>query len=220
VKWPPSSRLSEMYLCKLGCIISCGNITVVYVKHLQRNFAWVELRPAQICNKYLSEGRLELARIDLAIPPHPHVKTLHISWVLFLTEHKVLMKAATSYKRENLNIVRSYHGSSSTLYSQHVVKVGVNNIQLLWPATGQTNNIQLLWPATGQTNRLWFPAGIRLLASTVPKPAQGSTQSPIQWVPAVKRPEGEADGHLHRVPRLRMCGPISPLPLHAFTACS
>jgi hypothetical protein len=46
----------------------------------------------------------------------------------------------------------------------------------------------------------------------------------IQWVqgallPGVKRPGREADHSPHLVPKLRVNGAISPLPLRAFLAC-
>jgi hypothetical protein len=37
------------------------------------------------------------------------------------------------------------------------------------------------------------PVGSRILFSTLSRPAVGSTQPPIEWVPRVKRPGHEAD---------------------------
>jgi hypothetical protein len=55
------------------------------------------------------------------------------------------------------------------------------------------------------------------LFSTLPRPALGSTQPPIQWVPDALSPGESGQGvklttHLQLVPRSRKCGSIHPLP--------
>jgi hypothetical protein len=57
------------------------------------------------------------------------------------------------------------------------------------------------------------PIGSRIF-SKYSRPALGSTQPPIQWVPGVKRPGREADHSLLQlVPRSRKCGSIHTLPI-------
>jgi hypothetical protein len=74
----------------------------------------------------------------------------------------------------------------------------------------------------------WFDhrqGRIILLLSKPSRPALWATRPPVQSVPAdlpagVKQPERETVSQLHLVPRLRMSGAVSPLPPHAFMACT
>jgi hypothetical protein len=44
------------------------------------------------------------------------------------------------------------------------------------------------------------------------RPALGSTQPPIQWVPGAERPGRETDHSLPNCAQVRKCGSINPLP--------
>jgi hypothetical protein len=64
------------------------------------------------------------------------------------------------------------------------------------------------------------------LFTTASRPALGSTQPPIQWVPGAlslgcRGPGAKLTTHLHLAPRSRMRGAIPPLPQYDFMAwCS